>query len=162
MAGKKLPKPKLYIAPERVGRPRKVSCVEEMWALWDEYCQKCDSHMKTESVITKGLGGTTVDHVLVAAPLTYTKKGFCLHIGITESSFDETYGEDEDYAEFMELLEMYTEIDARTKFEDGTLNPKLAALWMGRHKGYSTKTETETTISGGIPVVITGEDELED
>ena len=104
----------LYIAPEpvRMGRPRKIGCIEEMWTLWEEYCRKCDNHMKTESVITKGLTGTTVDHVLVAAPLTYTKKGFCLHIGITESSFDTTYGEDEDYDEFMEMLRMAAEIDA--------------------------------------------------
>jgi len=153
----------LYIAPEpvRMGRPRKIGCVEEMWTLWEEYCRKCDSHMKTESVITKGLTGTTVDHVLVAAPLTYTKKGFCLHIGITESSFDATYGEDEDYDEFMEMLRMAAEIDARSKFEDGTLNSKLAAIWMGHYDGYSVKTETEAKFSGGgLPIVITGEDDL--
>ena len=161
MAGKKLPKTTLYVAPEPVGRPRKIGSVDEMWTLWEEYCQKCDNHMKTESVITKGLTGTTVDHVLFSAPLTYTKKGFCLHIGITESSFDTTYGEDEDYDEFMEMLRMAAEIDARSKFEDGTLNSKLAAIWMGHYDGYSAKTETEAKFSGGLPIVITGEDDLE-
>ena len=85
----------------------------------------------------------------------------CPLIGITESSFDATYGEDEDYDEFMEMLRMAAEIDARSKFEDGTLNSKLAALWMGHYDGYSAKTETEAKFSGGgLPIVITGEDDL--
>lgn len=149
----------LYVAPEvkKNGRPRKISCPEEMWTLWEEYKADCDSHMKPQSVIGRDGSVTTV---LVAAPLTHTITGFCLFIGIRESSFDRTYRNDEDYAELIELMEMDTEIDARSKFEDGSLNPKLAGLWMGRHKGYAIKQETD--IKGSVPVVISGEDDLED
>ena len=147
----------LYVAPERVGRSRKIGSPEEMHALWEEYRADCDSHMKPQSVI--GRDGR-VTNVLIAAPLTHTITGFCLYIGLTESSFDRTYRNDEDYADLIELIEMDTEIDARSKFEDGSLNAKLAPLWMGRHKGYSVKQETD--IRGGVPVVISGESDLED
>ena len=34
-----------------------------------------------------------------------------------------------------------SEVDARHKFELGVIDPKLAALWMGRH-GYGAKQES--------------------
>ena len=141
---------KLYVAPERVGRPRKIADAEEMWKLWEQYKAKCDAHQKKHTLIEPGGAGTHV--VMIASPLTYTIRGFCLYAGITETAFNRYYRDDEDFEETIELMEMETEIDARGKFEDGTLNSKLAALWMGRHKGYSTKQETE--ITGSMPVVI--------
>ena len=139
----------LFVAPEPVGRPRKIGNPDEMWTEWLAYKFDCDNHMKPQTVLDKAGNARTV---LVSAPLTHTIEGFCLFLGITTSSFDRTYRSDEDYKEMIELMELDTHIDARSKFEDGSLNPKLAALWMGRHKGYSTKQETE--ITGGVPVVI--------
>lgn len=146
----------LFIAAEAVGRPRKIGSPEEMAELWDAYTYMCDNHTRVQTVI---VGGRAVE-CEVRAPLTYTLEGFCLSIPLSQSSFNDTYRRDPDYAELIELIEEMTHIDARSKFEDGSLNPKLAALWMGRHKGYSTKSETE--VKGGVPVVISGEDELKD
>lgn len=152
----------LYVAPEKVGRPRRFGSPEEMYDAWLLYCQDCDNHVKTvRKHVEGGEDGEGEDKVYtVSAPLTHTIKGFCLHVGLTLSAFDATYREDEDYSEVIELMEMDTEIDARSKFETDELNPKLAPLWMGQHKGYSAKTDTK--VVGAMPVVISGEDELRD
>lgn len=154
MPGKK--RASLFIAAEAVGRPRKIGSPEEMAALWDAYTEFCDNHTKLQTVV---IDGGTIEHE-IRAPLTYTIEGFCLFVPITQSAFNDTYRRDPDYKELIELIEEMTHIDARSKFEDGSLNPKLAALWMGRHKGYSTKAETE--FKGGVPVVLSGEGDLKD
>ena len=152
-------KTSLYVAPEPAHRPRKIGCPEEMQTLWEEYKCDCDNHMVRRSQYDKDT--RRVNNILVYAPRTYTIKGFCIFVGITESSFERTYRSDELYSDILELMDMETEIDARGKFEDGSLNAKLAALWMGRHKGYSVKNETKLK-GGGIPVVISGEEALKD
>jgi hypothetical protein len=149
---------KLYVAPNKVGRPRKIADEDEMRLLWEQYKSFCDAHQKRQTLIEPGGAGT--HDIMVSAPLTYTIRGFCVYAGITETAFNKYYRDDEDFEEIIELMEMETEIDARGKFEDGTLNTRLAALWMGRHKGYSTKQETE--ITGGVPVVLAGENDLKD
>ena len=133
-----------------------------MYTAYLEYCNECDNHARTvRKHVSGGDGGDGGESVYtISAPLTHTIDGFCLWAGLTRSAFDATYRNDPDFADVIELMEMDTEIDARSKFETGELNPKLAALWMGRHKGYSTKTETEVT--GAMPVVISGEDDLKD
>lgn len=148
---------KLFVAPEAVGHPRKFGSPEEMAAKWEEYTEKCDNHVRWQTMINKD--GTTED-IAIRAPLTYTIEGFCLSVPMRVSAFDSTYRNDPEYEDVIAMMDEATHIDARAKFEDGTLNPKLAALWMGRHKGYSAKAETE--IKGGVPVVIAGEDALED
>jgi len=147
---------KLFVAANANGRPRKIQSPEEMAELWDAYTEVCDNHVRVQTVV---VNGETAD-VEIRAPLTYTIEGFCLSIPISQTAFDKTYRNDPDYEELIEMIEAMTHIDARSKFEDGSLNPKLAALWMGRHKGYSTKAETE--IKGGVPEVISGEEALED
>ena len=157
MAEKKKKKQTLYVAPEPAWRPRKIGCPEEMIELWQEYKASCDNHTTYKTVVSS-IG--VVQDVEFRVPRTYTIRGFCLYVGLTESSFERTYKNDELFSDVIELMEMETEIDARGKFEDGTINAKLASLWMGRHKGYSEKTETK--IKGGVPVIISGEDALED
>jgi len=51
------------------------------------------------------------------------------------------------------------EVDARIKFEVGALPSQLAGLWMSKY-GYSTK--TDSSVTGAVPVVISGGEELED
>ena len=155
---KKKKQTSLYIAPEPAHRPRKIGCPEEMQTLWEEYKLECDNHMVCRSQYNKDTG--RVDNVFMCAPRTYTIKGFCIFVGLTESSFDRTYRSDELYSDILELMDMETEIDARGKFEDGSINAKLAALWMGRHKGYSVKQETE--VKSAVPVIISGEEDLRD
>lgn len=147
---------RLFVAAEAVGHPRRFESPEDMAEKWEAYTLKCDDHVRWQTVIVNGVA----EDVPIHAPLTYTIEGFCLSVPISRASFESTYKSDPDYAEVIAMMEEMTHIDARSKFEDGTLNPKLAALWMGRHKGYSAKAETE--IKGGVPVVIAGEDALED
>ena len=150
-------KERLYIAPENPWRPRKIGSPEEMADLWFKYKADCDSHTSVKSFVDHGMKSD----IAVKTPRTYTIMGFCVFAGITQSSFDRTYRVDELYSDVIELMEMETELDARGKFEDGSLNAKLAGLWMGRHKGYSVKNETEIK-GGGVPVVISGEEALKD
>ena len=155
---RKMRRVSLFVAANAVGRPRVFGSPEEMAQKWDEYTQMCDEHVRYQTLVDKDSGASC--EVEVLAPLTYTIEGFCLSVPISMTAFDKTYRDDPEYAELIQMMEQMTHIDARSKFEDGTLNPKLAGLWMGRHKGYSTKAETE--IKGGVPVVISGEDALED
>ena len=91
--------------------------------------------------------------------VTYTIEGFCVWAGIARSNFYETYAEDERFRDIVTRIKEECEVDARMKFELGVIDPKLAALWMSKH-GYTTK--TESNVSGSVPVVISGDDELED
>ena len=51
------------------------------------------------------------------------------------------------------------EVDARKKFELQIIPSQLAGLWMSNY-GYSMK--NDSNIIGSIPVVISGDDKLED
>ncbi len=143
-------------APECPWAPRKIGCPEEMLQLWFEYKHECDNHTVIKTFVDHGMKS----NVEVNSPRTYTIKGFCLFIGIVESTWQRTYKKDELFSDVVEMIQMECEIDARGKFEDGSINPRLAALWMGQYDGYKAKTETE--VKGGVPIVITGEDKLED
>jgi hypothetical protein len=44
------------------------------------------------------------------------------------------------------------EIDARQKFENNTLNSRLAGLWMSNY-GYSTKSESKEEIKNSVVIV---------
>ena len=68
------------------------------------------------------------------------------------------YKEDEDYSEVIAQIEIDCKNNVRGRFEDGTLNTRLAGIWLGRYPEY--RTQQETKISGGVPVVI--QDDLGD
>ena len=143
-------------APECPWRPRKIGCPEEMWNEWIAYKAECDKHTVVKTFVDHGMKS----NVEVNAPRTYTIKGFCLHLGIAESTWQRTYKDDELFSDVVEMIRIECELDARGKFEDGSLNSRLAPIWMGQYDGYKAKTETE--VKGGVPIIITGEDKLED
>lgn len=143
-------------AKECPWRPRKIGCPEEMAILWGEYKAECDNHTIIKSFVEHGM----LKNIEVRAPRTYTIKGFCLYLGINESTWQRTYKDEQLFSDVVEMIRMDCEVDSRGKFEDGILNPRLAPLWMSSYEGYSAKTQTE--IKGGVPVVISGEDKLED
>ena len=91
--------------------------------------------------------------------ITYTIEGFCVFAGIARSSFYQTYEEDEKFSDMVTRMKEECEVDARSKFELGVIPSQLAGLWMSRH-GYTTK--NDTSVSGSIPVVISGDEALED
>ncbi len=160
----KIKKEHLYVAPSRGRGCRRFPTPQDLLDDYIEYCKECDTHTKT---ITKFDEEGQPYDVEVRAPITHTEKGFCLWAGINQTAFRRTYrggyGEDKKeniYSEVIALMDMDIEQDVREKFETGELNSRLAGLWMSRYDGYSTKQETE--IKGGVPVVISGDGDLED
>lgn len=152
----------LFVAQD-VGRPRKFT-PDEIEKRWEKYKAKCDGNVKKRQVTTtttdadgKKVKETTVSDVL--APLTYTIDGFCLFLPLSRRLWAD-YREDEDYAEICERIEDECKDNARARFEDGTLNTRLAGIWLGRYPEY--RTQQETKITGGVPVVISGEGDLSD
>ena len=91
--------------------------------------------------------------------ITYTIEGFCVFAGISRAAFYEYYGDNPKYVDTVTRMKEECEVDARKKFELQVIPSQLAGLWMSNY-GYTTK--TDTNVSGSVPVVISGEDQLED
>jgi hypothetical protein len=91
--------------------------------------------------------------------ITYTIEGFCVFVGIGRQNFYETYGKDEKFQDTVTRIREECEVDARKKFELQIIPSQLAGLWMSNY-GYTTKTDNNVT--GALPVIISGEDKLEE
>lgn len=139
------------------GRPRKIKSVKAMETAWEDYKEFCNNQM----VLTHDFSSKNSQFVSKALKkrITYTIEGFCVYIGLARSVFYSTYADDPRFADTVTRIREECEVDARAKFETGELPSQLAGLWMSRH-GYTTK--TDSNISGSVPVVISGEDDLED
>lgn len=140
-----------------MGRPRKFKTVKALEEAWEEYKAWCNN----QTVLTHEFSSKNSEFVSkeLKRSITYTIEGFCVYIGLARSKFYDTYAEDERFRDIVTRMKEECEIDARMKFELGVIDPKLAGLWMSKH-GYTTK--TDTNVSGSVPVVISGDDELED
>lgn len=124
---------------------------------WEAYKLDCDNQM----VLTHDFSSKNSEFVSkeLKRCVTYTIEGFCVFAGISRAAFYEYYAEDERFVDIVTRMKEECEVDARKKFELQLIPPQLAALWMSKH-GYTTK--TDTNVSGAVPVVISGDDELED
>lgn len=140
-----------------MGRPRKFKTVKALEEAWEEYKEWCNN----QTVLTHEFSSKNSEFVSkeLKRSITYTIEGFCVYIGISRAAFYEYYADDERFVDIVTRMKEECEIDARMKFELGVIDPKLAGLWMSKH-GYTTK--TDTNVSGSVPVVISGDDELED
>lgn len=140
-----------------MGRPRKFKTVRQLEETWEAYKKDCDNRM----VLTHDFSSKNSEFVSkeLKRSVTYTIEGFCVFAGVARSTFYQIYAEDEKYSDIVTRMKEECEVDARTKFELGIIDPRLAALWMSKH-GYTTK--TDTNVSGSVPVVISGDDALED
>lgn len=140
-----------------MGRPRKISSPAMLKRLWMEYKEWCNN----QEVMTHEFSQRNSEFVSkrLKHATTYTIEGFCVYIGMSRSTFYSSYADNENYSDIVTVMREECETDARMKFELGVINPKLAPLWMSKH-GYSVKTDTE--IQGGVPVIISGEDDLKD
>lgn len=140
-----------------MGRPRKFKTVKALEEAWEEYKAWCNN----QTVLTHEFSSKNSEFVSkeLKRSITYTIEGFCVYVGLARSTFYQIYGEDERFSDIVTRMKEECEIDARMKFELGVIDPKLAGLWMSKH-GYTTK--TDTNVSGSVPVVISGDDELED
>lgn len=151
----------LFVAGVR-GSQKKFT-PEELKERWISYKAQCDSRKKTvvttESVIGEdGERSQTIKRE-VSAPCSYTVDGFCLFLPLSRRLWTE-YKKDEDYKDTCLMIDDECKQRARELFEDGTINSRLAGIWMGKYPEYSSR--QETTVNGFIPVTISGESELED
>lgn len=142
---------------EIMGRPRKFKSVKQLEETWEAYKLDCDNQM----VLTHDFSSKNSEFVSkeLKRSVTYTIEGFCVFAGISRAAFYERYADNEKYADMVTRMKEECEVDARKKFELQVIPSQLAGLWMS-HYGYTTK--TDTNVSGSVPVVISGEDELED
>ena len=140
-----------------MGRPRKFTSVKQLEKVWEAYKADCNNQM----VITHDFSSKNSEFVSaeLKRSITYTIEGFCVFAGISRAAFYERYAENEQFADMVTRMKEECEIDARKKFELQIIPSQLAGLWMS-HYGYTTK--TDTNVSGSVPVVISGEDDLED
>ena len=140
-----------------MGRPRKFKSVKALEEAWEAYKAHCDNQM----VLTHDFSSKNSEFVSkeLKRSITYTIEGFCVYAKISRTAFYEYYGDNPKYVDIVTRMREECEVDARSKFELGVIPSQLAGLWMSKH-GYSTK--TDTNVSGSVPVVISGDDELED
>lgn len=140
-----------------MGRPRKFKTVKALEEAWELYKIDCDNR----TVLTHDFSAKNSEFVSakLKRSITYTIEGFCVFAGIARQDFYATYAENEKFCDMVTRMREECEVDARTKFELGIIPSQLAGLWMSRH-GYTTK--TDSTVTGAIPVVIGGDDALED
>lgn len=137
--------------------PRKIGSPEEMAALWEEYKKICDEKKVVRTEFSQRLGKFVTQQI--PAPVTYTVIGFCSYLDINKSTYYRTYEKDPAYCDIVSLIEQDCERDVREKFENKTIPSQLSALWMSKY-GYSAKQETE--VKGAMPVIISGEEDLEE
>ena len=140
-----------------MGRPRRFKTARQMEETWEAYKLDCDNQM----VLTHDFSSKNSEFVSkeLKRCVTYTIEGFCVFAGISRAAFYEYYAEDERFVDIVTRMKEECEVDARQKIEQQLIPPQHAALWMSKH-GYTTK--TDTNVSGAVPVVISGDDELED
>lgn len=136
---------------------RKVKNEREMWEKWQAFKDLCDNQLTRVTDFSPRFA----EHVTSRVPksITYTIEGFCLFLGMARKTFYECYAKHPKFEEVVTMIREECEVDARKKFELGVIPTQLAGLWMSRY-GYTTKTESDVT--GAVPVVIAGEDGLED
>ncbi len=139
-----------------MGRPRKFN-KKTLAKTWEEYKADCDNRV----VLTHDFSSKNSEFVSaeLRRSVTYTIEGFCVFAGIARQDFYATYGDDERFCDIVMRMREECEVDAREKFETGQIPTQLAGLWMSKY-GYTTR--QDTSVSGAVPVVISGEEALED
>ena len=131
-----------------MGRGAKIESEEELENKWEEYKIYCDNQEVT--VHRYHEEEDSYKAYKVNKRIIYNIKGFCAFIGISSTSFYNSYTEK--YKELTEYIKTECEADARRKFETGEVSSKLAPLWMYNY----TSKENDTS-----PISFTGESELE-
>lgn len=121
-----------------------------MWTAWEKFKEHCDSKTVVKTEFAQKLGEFVT--AVIPSPVTYTIKGFCLFIGMTQQNFHATYKKNKKFESVIARMEEECEIDARQKFENGTIPSKLAGLWMSNF-GYSTKTESKEEVKSSVVLV---------
>ncbi len=121
-----------------MARPRKIKSPKELEKKWEEFKEYCDNKTAICHEFSSSKG--TFVSVELKKPITYTIEGFCVYIGVSRSTFYEIYGEDKKFSDIVTYMKDECEIDARRKFEQGTIPTQLSGLWMSKY-GYTNKQE---------------------
>lgn len=129
---------------------KKINSPKAMREAWEAFKAYCDS----KTVIRTEFSQKTSEFVtaVIPSPITYTIKGFCSFVGMTETNFYLTYDKNEKFKSVIACMKEECEIDAREKFENGTINSRLAGLWMSNY-GYTTKAESKEEIKSSVVIV---------
>jgi len=140
-----------------MGRPRRIKTVKQLEEAWEAYKADCNNQM----VLTHDFSSKNSEFVSkeLKRSITYTIEGFCVFAGISRSTFYKIYAEDKKFSDTVTRMKEECEVDARKKFELQMIPSQLAGLWMSNY-GYTTK--TDTNVDGTVPIVITGEEKLEE
>lgn len=129
-----------------MARPRKFKTPKALADAWEDYKAWCND----QAVLTHDFSAKNSEFVSaeLKRSVTYTVEGFCVWASVSRSAFYDTYTTDRRFSDIVTRMREECEVDARMKFELGIIDPKLAALWMGRH-GYGVKQETTLTDQRG-------------
>lgn len=140
-----------------MGQKRIFSAEKAMWEKWEEFKKYCDSKTVTRTEFSQRTSEFIT--AVIPAPVTYTIKGFCVYIGMTEQNFYATYNKNPAFESVIGRMKDECEADAREKFENNTLNSRLAGLWMSNY-GYSTNVTADVDTDMDLKVSVDyGDDE---
>ena len=116
-------------------KSKRFNTPEAMQDKWKEYKEYCDSQTVTRTEFSQK--NSEFVSATIPAPITYTIKGFCIWLGMTETNFYLTYNDNDRFKSVIAHMKEECEMDARRKFENNTINSRLAGLWMSNY-GYTT------------------------
>lgn len=133
-----------------MARARKFGSAAALEKAWENYKEYCDSKTVTTTAFAQKSGQFVT--AVVPHPITYTIKGFCAFAGLTEAAFYDLYNKEEKLEPVIARMKQDCEIDAREKFENGTLDSRLAGLWMSNY-GYTTKTDSNVSNSVDVTII---------
>lgn len=133
-----------------MARQRKFGSAAALEKAWLEYKESCDKKTVVTTAFSPKHGCFVTQEI--PHPITYTIKGFCAYAGLTEAAFYDLYNKEAKLEPVIARMKQDCEIDAREKFENGTLDSRLAGLWMSNY-GYTTKTDASVSNSVDVTIV---------
>lgn len=133
-----------------MARVRKFGSAAALEKAWEEFKAYCDNKTVVTTAFSPKVGRFVTQEV--PHPITYTIKGFCAFAGLTEAAFYDLYNKEAKLEPVIARMKQDCEIDAREKFENGTLDSRLAGLWMSNY-GYTTKTDAQVSNSVDVTII---------
>ena len=132
------------------GGNRTIPGQEALWESYLTYKDNCNGRTVLKTAFSQKEGKFVTQEV--PHPVTVTKKGFCAFLGMSEQNFYAVYAKDPEFELVIARIDLDCEIDAREKFENGTLDSRLAGLWMS-HYGYTQKTDAQVNNSVDVTII---------
>lgn len=133
-----------------MARKRKFSSVVALEKAWEEFKAYCDGKTVVTTSFSQRDGRFVTEEI--PHPITYTIKAFCSYVGFTQQAFFDLYDKDPKLEPVIARMKQECEIDAREKFENGTIDSRLAGLWMSNY-GYSVKTDASVNSNVGVTII---------